>query len=420
MKKKGLIIGIIIYFVIMIVAGVIFFFVNRNKEEKNEEWIAESAEKIDKEITSGQFVLNDVVYTFPMDLQYWLDNGWHISKSYDNVDEFELEPGASCTEFELWNDDEQYVKVTVKNTSSKNAKVQDCMVNYLYMSLTEVDAIFPSGMSKRNKPADIFEAYGEPTTKEDSNGYIEAVYSFSSEDDWNCLVELDVVDNNYTIDPFSSVKYSIIQFDSIWDEVVATEGKDVATAIFMDATMQASYWGKFEDYTKYCIDSSKGGESLYESEYEYFTETIIYYLDLDTNYLSDEMRNRIVEVAKKALSKVEWEMKDVEINTFDQGSLIIELSPTNFFTVTEAALNDAIDKFSSKYEGVDFESMSDEDYAQVEIDYTTFMIEALESCVDDFGTSKPIEKEFKINMKEAIISHDDWYAIDDLIMGIEQ
>ena len=84
------------------------------------------------------------------------------------------------------------------------------------------------------------------------------------------------------------------------------------------------------------------------------------------------------------------------------------------------ALNEAIDKFDSKYEGVDFESMSDEDYAQVEIDYTTFMIEALESCVDDFGTSKPIEKEFKINMKEAIISHDDWYTIDDLIMGIEQ
>ena len=70
------------------------------KEKESTKWIDESAAMISEDLTSGQFVLDEVVYSFPMDLQYWLDNGWHISNNYDNADEFILDAGNVSNEFE--------------------------------------------------------------------------------------------------------------------------------------------------------------------------------------------------------------------------------------------------------------------------------------------------------------------------------
>ena len=40
--------------------------------EEDTQWIDESAAMIGSEITEGQFVLDGVVYEFPMTLQYWI------------------------------------------------------------------------------------------------------------------------------------------------------------------------------------------------------------------------------------------------------------------------------------------------------------------------------------------------------------
>ena len=182
---------------------------DKESKEETKKKISESAEKIGKEITCGQFVFDGVVYKFPMDLKDWLDNGWHISNSYENKDEFTLEPGATSNEFELFNEDEDYVRVSVMNTKDENAKIEDCMVYSLYMSTSEGDIVLPGGINKSSKPDDVIEAYGEPVSRGDEKGLLEATYYYEDEDAWKCYVELDVVDNNFTIDPISSVIYSI-------------------------------------------------------------------------------------------------------------------------------------------------------------------------------------------------------------------
>ena len=381
-------------------------------------WIDESAAKISDEITSGEFVIDDVVYKFPMPLEDWLDNGWHISNNYDNVDEFLLEAGYTSNEFELFNEEDAYVRVSVYNDSYEAASVEDCMVYSLYMSTTEVDVVFPQGMTKRNKPADVLEAYGEPDARGDEQSYLEATYIFDDTAMGQCYVELGVVDNDYTIHPFTSVNYGIASFDSYWESLVRNEGEDGACKVYFDATMKASFYGDFEDYTGYAIDSEAGATELYDSEVSYFAECLPYSMDINLDYISDEDWNKMLQISKEVLAKTKWEVKNVEVNAFDQGTMTLALYPTNFFDVIYDDALAASDAFYTKYADADFESMSDEEYSAVEVEYTAMMLEVFEKHVSAAGTLDAVEKTYEIDLNNGVISQEDWVDIDDTIMNL--
>lgn len=394
--------------------------VEKAQKEEDQEWIDKSADKIGKDITSGEFVIDGVVYEFPMDLQYWLDNGWHISNNYDNVDDFTLEPGVTSTEFELFNEDDAYVRVSVLNTSDENVTVHDCMVYSLYMSLTEVDAVFPQGITKRNKPDEILKAYGEPISKGDSSSEVEALYQYDGKDGWKCYAELNIVDNDYTNDPFVSVEYTIISFDDVWDSLVDSEGIDKACEIFLDTTMRASYLGDYADYVEYGIDSEEGAVELYESEVYYLSDCLIYYAGVNADYLSEEMVARFDEVALKALAKVTWNVKEVSADAFGGGTVVLELYPTNIFSIIEDDVVNAINQFYQKYENTDFDSMTDEEYAAVEEEYAESVLQVMESKVAEAGTLDAVEKEYELDMDGAMLSDDDWAEVDDIIMDVAE
>lgn len=382
-------------------------------------WIDESAAKIGEDISSGQFVLDGVVYQFPMPLQQWLDNGWHISNSYDNIDEFTLGEGESSSSFELFNEDDAYVRVAVLNTTAEEVKVEQCMVNYLYLPLTEVDAVFPKGLTKRNKPADIIAAYGEPLSRGDESGsFLEALYSYVDDDAWQCYVELGAFDNDYTIDPLTSVEYSVMSFGDYWDSLVESVGTEEACKIFVDTTMKTSYWGDFTEYLEYAIDSESGATGLYESEIAYYSEFLMYYVDVNSEYVSDDIKNRFAQIARDVLAKVSWNIVDIEIDQFDEGIMTIEICPTNFLTLIDADVDAAIDQFGQKYAEVDFESMTDEEYAVVEEDYGIMVLDAIEKRVSEAGTLEAVQKQYELDIDDSVIKQEDWEEIDDVIMNI--
>ena len=64
-------------------------------------WVKEGTDLISEDIRSGEFVLDGEVYKFPMPLQTWLDRGWEVSSSYENRDEFLLQPGSTSSDFEI-------------------------------------------------------------------------------------------------------------------------------------------------------------------------------------------------------------------------------------------------------------------------------------------------------------------------------
>ncbi len=384
----------------------------------DEKFIEEGAAKISKEITSGQFVIDGVIYQFPMPLSDWLSNGWKVSSTYDNAAEFRLDPYYISTDFELFNEEENYVRVTVYNDSAEAAPVDECMVYSLYISTTEVDVVFPQGITKRNKPAEILEAYGEPDVKGDDPSHLEATYYFADDEQGQCYVELGVHDNNYTINPFSSIRFGMVDPEEYWDALVAQKGVEEAAKFYFDAAMKASFYADFEDYVSMNMDSQEGAQELYDAEIEYFAECLLYYIDLTEEYITTDVRNRVIEVSKEVLSKVKWDVKSVDVNAFKEGTMTVTLYPTDFFYLVEEDLIAASDAFAAKYAEVDYETMTYEEYDAFEKDYTEMMVAVLEKKASSAGTLDAVEKVYDVDLEDNVLSDAAWEDVDDTIMDL--
>lgn len=378
-------------------------------------WIKDEAAKIDEELTSGQFVINGVVFQFPMDLQYWLDNGWHISRNYDNVNKFTLDPGGMSSEFELFHDEyeDQYVKVSVINNSDKDAKVQDCMVSSVLVTTTKVDVVLPQGVNKRDKSEEILKTYGEPTVKEGAAA-IDAFYYYDSEDLWKCQIELSIDDD--ANDSLIQVEYKILTYDEIWDFYVETEGFEATCAKYFDAAMEASFYAKYDTYVSNGADTLEGAQALYQSELDYYVDFLIYYMELNEDYMTEEQYNRLVNVGKEVLSKVKWEVVKVEGDEDSDATIEVKLYPTDLLDIADGALDNALSEFYAKYEGIDFNTMTDAEYALVENDYTELTIKAYEEFASKAAPKDAITKTYDVDAGSAVISNEAWSEVDDIII----
>ena len=384
----------------------------------DEKFIEESAAKISEELTSGQFVIDGVIYQFPMPLKDWLDNGWHVSATYDNADEFRLDPYYISTEFELFNEDDDFVRMTVYNDSDEAAPVDECIVYSLYMSTTEVDVVLPKGMTKRNKPAEVLEAYGEPDVKNDDSNHLEATYYFADDEMGQCYVELGIHDNDYTIDPFSKIKFGMIDPEEYWDVMVAQKGVEEAAKFYFDAAMKASFYADYDDYVSMNMDSLDGAKELYDAEIDYFAECLLYYIDITEEYITTDVKNRAVEVAKTVLSKVKWDVKSVDVNAFKEGTMTVTLYPTDFFYIIEEDLIAASDTFNTKYADVDYATISYEEYDALEKEYTEMMVAVLEKHAASAGTLDAVEKTYDVDLEDTVLSDAAWEDVDDTVMDL--
>ncbi len=388
-------------------------------EVDDEKFIEESAAKISEEITSGQFVIDGVIYQFPMPLKDWLDNGWHVSYSYDNVEDFRLAPYYTSTTFELYDEENKdYVQMTVYNDSDEEAPIEECMVYSLKMSTTEVDVVFPKGMTKRNNPADILAAYGEPDAKGDSQNDLEAIYYFADDKQGQCYVELDVIDNDNTEYPLFRVYFGMVDPEEYWDAFVAQKGVEEAAKFYFDAAMKASFYADYEDYVSMNMDSMDGAKELYDAEIEYFADCLLYYTDITEEYITTDVRNRVIAVSKEVLSKVKWDVKSVDVSQFNMGTMTVTLYPTDFFYVIDEDLFEATDAFTMKYFDVDYDTISYEEYDALEKEYTEMMIAVLEKHAASAGTLEAVERTYNVNLNDTVLSDAAWEDVDDTIMDL--
>ena len=388
-------------------------------EVDDEKFIEESAAKISEEITSGQFVIDGVIYQFPMPLKDWLDNGWHVSYSYDNVEDFRLAPNYTSTTFELYDEENKnYVQMTVYNDSDEEAPIEECMVYSLKMSTTEVDVVFPKGMTKRNNPEDILAAYGEPDAKGDSQNDLEAIYYFADDKQGQCYVELDVIDNDNTEYPLFRVYFGMVDPEEYWDAFVAQKGVEEAAKFYFDAAMKASFYADYDDYVSMNMDSLDGAKELYDAEVEYFADCLLYYTDITEEYITTDVRNRVIAVSKEVLSKVKWDVKSVDVSQFNMGTMTVTLYPTDFFYVIDEDLFEATDAFTMKYFDVDYDTISYEEYDALEKEYTEMMIAVLEKHAASAGTLEAVERTYNVNLNDTVLSDAAWEDVDDTIMDL--
>ena len=178
-------------------------------------WIEEAADKIDEDIASGEFVLEGEEFSFPMMMEDWLDNEWHVSNNYDNTDVFTLEPGGLCEEFEVFRDDDnkQYVSIVAWNDGVEDAKIPECAVYSVSMRLDKNDAVFPQGISKRSNEEDIIDAYGEPAAEYEEDGFLYLVYWLDSEEMGYASVTFKLNQNTRSDEKVAEVLYELLDFE---------------------------------------------------------------------------------------------------------------------------------------------------------------------------------------------------------------
>ena len=70
------------------------------------------------------------------------------TRKYENKDDFLLKPGSVSTEFELFNEKDESVKITISNDSKKAAKIEDCSVYYLRVKTADVHTVLPGGFNE--------------------------------------------------------------------------------------------------------------------------------------------------------------------------------------------------------------------------------------------------------------------------------
>ena len=346
------------------------------------------------ELTSGELVIDGTKYSFPSVISEWTGSGWHISNRYDNADTFELEYNIESNEFELFSDtkDSAYVSMCAINLGMEPLKIEQSTTSYLEVRLSEgKDALYvvlPGGIAPGSKKEDVIAAYGEPESEEDDYRY----YTYTNEDGLDIIIGIGTIGEK-----IDRVVYKLA--DSNWGSVANAE----ECAQFIDDALKASFYGDYASYVEKKFDTEDGAKELYESEVEYYSQGLMYYLGIDYETVSDEIAEGFRDLSKDILAKAKWDTPVVDLpDGATYGGVEISMYPTDFLDII---LEDAQAVADSGVEG--------DEYAQG-------MLDAITPKVGEISYREPVTGNYNINLDDGVLSADDWNEIDDILMDFAE
>ena len=373
-------------------------------------WIEDAAKKIGDDITCGEMVIDGVVFRFPMDLQDVLDKGWHISNNITNEKSFKLGVGEYSEEFQLFPDDnhENSILVSVINMTDEETTVENCMVASLRVKENHFDFVLPGEITRRSTQEEIEKEYGEATeTKKEDHKKVYK-YTYTSKDGFDCYIELSVYNKENAKNPLSQVYYAIDINGGLskvgWQE-------------YIDACMKASFYNDWIDYVKYGYDTKENAEALYQAEIEYYAYAIMEYSDITVDYVTEDVVEEFCDIAKQVLKKVNWKLSQYEAQPDGTYSLELTLYPTNYFELIDSKVDEAIEEYDTKYATVDFDSISEAEHVQMELDYVNMVLKAIDGVEKDVEIVSGIKRVYEID--EIGFTEKQWEEIDDIIMGFK-
>lgn len=356
-------------------------------------WIEENTGKIGSTLDCGQFVVNGEVYSFPGEISDWLSSGWHISNNYENKDTFELESNVDSNEFELFNDEvsSQYVSMLAINLGTEPAKIADCSVEQVEINVSDdkdsAQLVLPGGITYKSTKEDIIAAYGEPAWEEDG-GYL--YYQYTSADDWDVIVKIQI-----RASVVDRVTYGLSE--SNWGYV---GGADDCKQ-FVDDALKASFYGDYANYVANKFDTEEGAQELYASEVEYYTQGLMYYLDVDYDTVDPAIIDGYREVSAKVLAKFKWDTPEVDLaDGATYGEMTLTMYPTDFLDII---IEDA-------------QAVADASADMTEDEYAESMLTAISPKVDEISYKDPVSATYDVDLDDGIISSNDWDEIDDILM----
>ena len=314
--------------------------------------------------------------------------------------------------------------VGVYNDTDKTCGVKDCIVDYLMINVEKINSIFPCNVNAKSTAGDLLELYGEGDFSYDSDTTMDRIYCFSGENDWTSKVELRATLIEKVKKPFLSACYSI-DWEKIDEEETAdTNGfkadNNEYCENFIDSTMNISYYGDFTNYKDAGYDSKDDAKELYDTIMTYYGTGLMSFVDLNSDYVDQKYIDRFNEIGKTVLKKSKWNIKKVDCKEDEiSGTVTIEMYPTNYLSIIQDDVDDAIAKYQEKYKNADFENMSDDELSESENYYAELLLGKIEPLAAKANTSSVSETRTYNLDKDSVISEDDWNDIDRTIMDFE-
>lgn len=369
-------------------------------------------ETLGTNLDSGKFMVGEQEFVFPTVISDWTDNGWHVSNNYENKSSFILEPMIETSTFELYKDDTQnYVRMMSYNNTNEDVKIEGGITSYLRMTFSskkdDLAIELPGGVTHKSKTDDIVAVYGEPVERDDE----ELKYTIDS-GEWI----YDVV-FQYVGDQIVAVEYSLS--DDNWGSVKTAEECEQ----FVDDALKTSFYGDYATYVENRFDTEEGAKLLYDNEVEYYTQALMSFLDVDYEIVDEEIIDGYRDLTRQVFMKFKWDapvFKTADSAAGDAlaGDLELTLYPTDFVDLIYDDAVTVMEEFQANHNGVDPDSLSDEEYLSLENEYAANMLAAISPKVEEISYRDPIVKTYEVDTYggDAILSDDDWNEIDDILM----
>ncbi len=189
---------------------------------------------------------------------------------------------------------------------------------------------------------------------------------------------------------------------------------------YVQATLDACYLGEIDDLMEICGATEDEANELYESEVSIFAEYLIYFANVDEDYVSDELNESYTQLAKDILAKASYTVNET---TEEEGTYYVEVvvSPIDVITDLSTILEDCVNEFNLSVESIGTENVTDDQWELFETTYAAQVYETLNAYVDNIGYLDEESKKLEIKISdddEYYVESDDWYDVDDLVMGV--
>lgn len=150
---------------------------------------------------------------------------------------------------------------------------------------------------------------------------------------------------------------------------------------YVQGILDMTYLGQFnEEYMKLVDVTEEECQENYQAGLETEAEYFAYYFQ---SYLTDEMRQPIVEMYQEIYSHSKYEITDAGKAKDGGFTVTVQVEPIDIFTlVMESDFDSYVDQFNARVNAGEFDAMSDDEF---ESEWLRGVIALVESKMDQLG-----------------------------------
>lgn len=201
----------------------------------------------------------------------------------------------------------------------------------------------------------------------------------------------------------------------------ASSSKGSVYSKYIQSVMDGCYKGDLKAYTDVCDATNKEAQEVYDNTVEYYAYQLMYYNDVDSQSISEDVIDLYVELARDIMAKTKYTVNKAN-NVSGNYQVQVDIQPVDINDITYDAIEDAIDAWNSKYSAEATANFTEEQWLVAEDEYAKSVYDILRENVDKIGYKDVVSKVVIITVdKDGYygISDSDWEDIDDMVVDMK-